>query len=114
MAVGDVQLQGESGAQYTLNFGVNAMCRLEELDAKGRTYHEVLLEMRTGRPSMRTIRQVVAAALVDPANQTVEQVGTIIEDIGGVLVVLSAFVQSDPEISALQEAKPGKGRKRAR
>lgn len=98
MAVGDVQLQGESGATYTLNFGVNAMCRLEELDPQQRTYQDVLREMQTGRPSMRTIRAVVAAGLVEPTNQTVEQVGAIIEDFGGVLVVTRAFATSHQDI----------------
>jgi hypothetical protein len=105
MAVGDVILSGNDGRSYTLNFGVNAMCRLEDLDPQKRTYREVLLEMQTGRPSMRTVRTVVAAALVEPKDQTLEQVGDVIEDIGGVLVVLGAFVKSDDAIAASIDAQ---------
>ena len=114
--IGNVDVKGGEGRVYTLNFGVNAMCRLEDLT--GRAYHEVLMEMKKGLPSMKTIRQFVQAALVAPPAESPEQAGTIIEDIGGAASVLLAFARSDAGISQafLEEQRgaprpPRKGRR---
>lgn len=101
MVLGDVQLKGSDDKVYTLNFGVNAMCRLEDQDDRGRSYQDLLDEMRTGKPSMRTVRALAAAALVEPKNATLEQVGEILEDIGGPLVLLAAWKQSDDAIAEI-------------
>lgn len=99
MPAGDVELKGAEDRTYRLNFGTNAMCRLEDLD--GRSYHEVLAELHTGKPRMKTLRAFMQAALVDPAQATADQVGTIIEDIGGAPVILAAFVKSDAALEAI-------------
>lgn len=114
-ALGNITVKGGDDRTYTLNFGVNAMCRLEELT--GRPYHEVMREMQSGLPRMATIRQFLQAGLVDPRPESAEQVGTIIEDIGGAAVVLRAFGQSDAAIAAAlaqEDAPPARrgGRKR--
>lgn len=98
--VGNVTLNGTEGRTYTLNFGVNAMCRVEELDPQQRTYEAILGELRSGKPSMRTIRLVIAAALVDPKAATLEQAGEIAQDIGGAMVVMEAMTLSTQDIES--------------
>lgn len=99
MALGDVVLKGSNDKAYTLNFGVNAMCRLEDLDPTHRTYREILKEVQSDTASMRTIRTLVSAALEAPTGLTPEQVGDLIEDFGGVLVVKIACSQSAADIA---------------
>ncbi|HEX8030272.1 MAG TPA: hypothetical protein VF491_17480 [Vicinamibacterales bacterium] len=110
MAIGDFELKGQSGATYTLNFGVNAMCRIEEKDLQQRTYNLIVAEMQTGHPSMRTVRTVMAGALVSPANQTVEQAGEIVEDIGGIAIVIAAFTQTRTSADRRRDVAPTKTR----
>ena len=91
MAIGDVVLRGEDRT-YTLNFGVNAMCRIEKLE--GRSYHAVLTDLRDPRPSMTLVRTVLRAALTNPATPTDDEAGDILDDLGGPQVVVLSFVRS--------------------
>lgn len=90
MAIGDVQFKGASGT-YTLNFGCNAMCRLEA--GTGKTYDAVMAELGADDPPMTLIRQVVQALVTEPKEPALEQAGDILDDIGGAEAVLLAFKQ---------------------
>jgi hypothetical protein len=99
MPLGNVTLKREGDRDVTLNFGVNAMCRLEGID--GRHHQEVLREMQSGQPRMTTIRSLVQAALVDPEGVSPEEAGHIIEDIGGPSVIVMAFAASLEQLEAI-------------
>jgi hypothetical protein len=113
-AVGNVTLNGTEGRTYTLNFGVNAMCRMEEIDPKQRHYEELIGELKSKKPTMSTIRLVIAAALVDPKHATLEQAGEILEDIGGALVVMDALAKSETAIESSLEREVEQQAKRPR
>jgi hypothetical protein len=95
MALGDVTVAGESRS-YTLNFGMNAMCRLEALT--GRPYHDVMQEIAKGMPSMGTLRSFVQAALVDPQPATADDAGVAGDEIG-TPALLAAFAESGGQIA---------------
>lgn len=93
---GHVTLTGLSGRVYTAHFGTNAMCRLEAI--AGRPYHEVLLELHGGMPRMETARQLVQAVLTDPATPDADTAGAVLDDLGGIPVLLLAIgTKSQPE-----------------
>jgi hypothetical protein len=92
MAIGDVEFAGTGEARYRLNFGANAMCRAEE--ATGKTFGQVMAEMNQPHPSITLVRQLMGAVLVEPEGQTPEQVGNILDDIGGAEAVVLAFKQA--------------------
>jgi len=83
-----------------MTFGVNAWCRLEDLT--GRTSVDVIDELRGEQASMRTLRQFVKATLVDPKDASLDEVGDIIDDLGGPAIIRGMFsvtpaVQAAPE-----------------
>lgn len=87
---------GASGRTYTLNFGTNSACRLES--AVNRSYESVMAEIHGPSPRSTTIRHWVLASLVDPNTDafSLDDVGDLIDDIGGTSVVLIAM-GSHPE-----------------
>lgn len=89
MALGDVRLKGEAES-YVFNFGTNAACRVEE--ATGKTYGEVIAALNVTHPSVSLIRSFLKACLVNPANASDEQVGHMIDDIGGWEMVQAAVL----------------------
>lgn len=105
MAIGDVTVKGLEGRSYTVNFGVNAMCRLEEQIGDGTPYHQMIAEIRTGVPRMTTIRRFFKAGMVDPKPESDEQAGEILEDIGGAVTVIAALMQSEQAIAS-KSAQP--------
>lgn len=82
------QVIGSSGRTYVLNFGVNAMCRLEAIT--GRPYYEVMREVMGGEPRMETARHLMQAVLTDPATPSPEEAGNVLDDIGGIAALLAA------------------------
>jgi hypothetical protein len=91
MAIGDVEFAGTHG-RYVLNFGANAMCRAEE--ATGKTFGQVIADLNQPHPSITLVRQFVGAVLVEPEGQTPEQVGNLLDDIGGAEAVILAYKQA--------------------
>lgn len=74
---------------YVLNFGTNSACRLEEALGGARTYGDVVQVLSTDvRPSVTLIREFVKAALVQPVDVSLDDVGTFIDNIGGWAMVL--------------------------
>lgn len=89
-----VELKGNTGT-YRIDFGTNAMCRIEEHFNDGRTCEEILDAILTRPKTMiREIRTLVQSFLVEPKNPTAEQTGAIIDDIGGPAVFIAALQQS--------------------
>lgn len=101
MAVGDAELKSADGQRiYRVNYGVNAMCRLEAL-VSPRSYQSVLAELNSGRPKMTTIRAYFQACLIEPKLDTAEAVGDALEDVGGAPVFLAAFAKADAAITEI-------------
>jgi hypothetical protein len=92
----NVEFTGASGTVYSFNFGTNAACRLEE--AIDRSYDDAMLELKGQSPRVSLVRQWVKAALVtpDPVTITNEQVGDLIDDIGGWTFVLVGLGSQSP------------------
>lgn len=86
----EVHVTGKSGQAYTISFGTNAWCRLE--DNTGRTAADALDELRGTNSSMRVLRQFVQAVLVVPKDPSLEQVGDIIDDLGGATWIRASFM----------------------
>lgn len=86
----EVVLSGNSGQSYTLAFGTNWLCRLEELS--GRHPYELLEALKAPDWRVTTLRQVVSAALVSMKDATLDQVGDVIDDMGGAAIVRASFV----------------------
>ncbi len=102
----NVEFTGQSGTVYTMNFGTNAACRVEE--ATTRSYDEVMYELKSTRPRVTTVRQWVKAALVTPGadSVTLDQVGDLIDDLGGWTFVLAGLDSKSPAaLSASQAIK---------
>lgn len=79
-ARGQVDLTASNGDVFTLKFGTNAICKLE--DTLNKTLGEILEDMKDeGKLSMRTIRTMVRLALVG-REATDEVVGDLIDDVG--------------------------------
>lgn len=75
---------------YRADFAAtNAKCDVEE--ATGLRYSEVLRELRRRRPKVSILRAFVRAALLDPPDATPEEVGAIIDDIGGQAAIQAAI-----------------------
>jgi hypothetical protein len=64
---------------YTICPDLNSQCRVESVT--GLTYPVILDAIRAGNRTV--LRQWLQAVLVDPADQTLDQVGEIIDDVGG-------------------------------
>lgn len=97
---------GISGTQYTIDcFGTNAICRVEEALAP-RSVDDIMAELRGPAPHVRTVREWFKASLVEPKGETLsaEQVGEIIDDVGGWTVVLVALDSQSPIARAMQFA----------
>ncbi len=85
---GRFDLKGADGAVYTLELGTNTFCRLEEMT--GTPWTESLEELQGGKARMTLLRQFVMASLAsEPAS--LEDVGRIIDDIGGIEVIAAAI-----------------------
>lgn len=80
---------------YVLNYGSNAACRLES-EMPDRSYGDVLDELRGPNPRVSTIREFVKAALVSPAGLSLDQVGDVIDEIGGWALVLVGLESQSP------------------
>ena len=79
-----ITLHGDRQA-YALECGsTNAFCRLEAVT--GQPYREVLAELRTARAKAQTVHAFLAAALIHP-EVSPDQVGPIVDDLGGLMVV---------------------------
>ena len=91
---GNVKLNGISGTVYTLSTGTNAMCRLEAIS--GRAYHETLRELQSGEPRMETARQLLQAVLIDPAAPSADVAGDVLDDIGGIALLMLAVAPVVP------------------
>lgn len=89
-----IELKGERQT-YKVDFGTNAMCRLEEGDKAGRSCAEIL-DAILSTPSVRiaTVRQLVQALLVEPLNPSLDETGAIIDDVGGPAIFILALRQS--------------------
>jgi hypothetical protein len=94
MPIGDVDIQSDEQQMYRLNFGVNAICRLEDKD--GRSYGEILEALRVDYPSMRLLRLVVWAGL--PETTTLEEAGRALDALGPVtiLAAIRGVLQTEP------------------
>lgn len=87
----DIELTGADGVVYRFNFGTNTFCRME--DATGLSYIEVLQRLRN-KPTMTFLRTLFQAALVSHQTASLEDVGVILDDVGGpafLTIVLSSF-----------------------
>lgn len=82
---------GMSGTTYVLDFGSNAICRMEE--QTGEYYGAILEQLRSPTCKAKYVRAWVWACLTDRPDLTIEQAGDILDDIGGASVVLAAFQQ---------------------
>lgn len=98
----DVTFTGASGQSYTLNFGTNAACRIEA--ATNRSYDEVMAELRGTAPKVTTIREWVRASLVAPKDVSLDDVGNIIDDLGGWTFVLVGLGSQSPTAVSANEA----------
>lgn len=83
---------------YTLNLDTNAQCRIEAATGLP-SYGAVLDAIRQGNVSV--LRTWVHEGLIDPPDQSLEQVGAIIDDVGG----MEMFTAS------ITKAKKGKRRR---
>lgn len=81
-------LKGESGTSYEFNYGTNAMCRAEKLT--GQSYNQILATMAK-EPPATFLRQFIQATLVNPSGLDPDGVGDVIDDIGGLDVVMAQF-----------------------
>lgn len=86
---------------YVLLLDTNAQCRIE--DVTGLMYPMVLDAIRRGHRTV--LRQWVRASLIDPPEQTLDQVGAIIDDVGGYEVLTAGFQQAK---QAARKARRGK------
>jgi len=88
---------GGTGKRYLLDTGVNMVCRLEELRGPGVSYSELLDELRGPKPRVSLIRDYFKAALVAPELDSIEAIGSAVDDIGGWPVLLMALASDHPE-----------------
>ncbi len=100
-----VSFTGSSGTVYQLDFGTNAKCRLEEAIGADLTFDDVVVELRSARPHVTRVRQYVKASLIEPNGETLtlEQVGDIIDDLGGFEFVLVGLDSQSPSAKASSE-----------
>jgi hypothetical protein len=105
MAMGDVEFKGEDGKTFILNFGTNAMCRLEK--ATGKTYGQVCDELRAENPPIMLARHFVQASLVEPKGLTEEQAGDVLDAIGGPAQILTAFRRASTPAPKAETAANG-------
>jgi hypothetical protein len=74
---------------YILNFGTNAACRFEEIVKDGKSWGDAIQVLSSQPfPSVTLIRQFVKASLAHPADLSMEDVGTFIDNVGGWAMVL--------------------------
>lgn len=85
---------GVSGATYTLDFGTNAECRIEE--ATTRSYDELLANLRSATPRRTWVREFMRGGLIDPVGLTLDEVGAVIDDIGGCEAILAGLGSQSP------------------
>jgi hypothetical protein len=78
-------VEGSNGKKYTLETGTNAWCRVETIT--GRRLADVLDELRGEYAPMSLLRQFMQGLIVEPNNPTLDDVGDIIDDMGGPGVV---------------------------
>lgn len=84
-----VTLQGGDRA-YQVCFDTNAWCRLEE--ATGRPYPELVRQLLSDGPLPgKLVLQFLQAGLVDPPNASMDDVGLIVDDLGGLGVVTAGL-----------------------
>lgn len=75
-----VELSDSTGQTYTLRFGTNAICAVQ--DELNLSLGEILKQFDHDKLDMRTIRTMVKCAVVEPKGVTAEQVGDFIDDVG--------------------------------
>lgn len=102
MAVGDRTIKGESRS-YLVNFGTNAACRVE--DATGKTFGAVVKAISAPDAPVKLFRQFFQCVLVDPHGSALsdEEVGTVIDDVGGWEVLQVAWAM--PETAQPEKAE---------
>lgn len=81
---------------YVFNYGSNSACRLEDELNDGRSYTEVMDELTGPKPRVKTIRAFVKAALVSHKDMTLEQVGDVIDQLGGWALILVGLDSQSP------------------
>jgi len=110
---------GHSGRDYPFSFGTNAMCRVEKLS--GAPIGVIFATLSTGEPPIVLLRQFVQGTLVLTPMPSEEEVGDIIDDLGGMstaLLLISAAMTklaapppgADPDgapVSAPEPPPPG-------
>lgn len=104
MALGDRPIKGETRT-YLVNFGTNAQCRVE--DATGKTFNEALKAISAPDSPVKAFRQFFRCVLVDPVGESVsdEEVGTIIDDVGGWEVLQAAWAWPETQQPTTEKAE---------
>jgi hypothetical protein len=92
----DVEITGESGTVYRFNFGTNACCRVETIT--GISYVEVVSQLKVAAPHVALVRQFVKGTIVQPIGLTDDQIGDLIDDMGGWGVIVSSLRKDDAEL----------------
>ncbi len=70
------------GEVFTLDFGCNMACRLEEADGQGRDYADILADA-TANPTATKMRRIVMAAMLPVDKVTLEHAGKMVDALGG-------------------------------
>lgn len=88
----EIELKGISEHTYKVDFGTNAMCRVEDaFDPTGvKSCGDILDDLIRPNVRISEIRRLVKALLINPPND-LEAVGQIIDDIGGPSVFVVAL-----------------------
>lgn len=93
---------GLTGTVYTVNFsGTNTACRLEE--ATGKSFGECMADLRGPRPSLRLIRELARAAIIEPKDLTLDEAGDFVDDVGGWAVILGTLNPESPQAELVKE-----------
>lgn len=98
------ELKGDERTYQVDLSSTNAMCRIEE--ATGLTYADAIAAI-VRNPRVTTVRKFFQGALVAPP-ETIEEVGIILDDIGGVRVI----VEAAKALTGRLPEMPTKGRRR--
>lgn len=83
-----VTLRGAEHSYEVDLSGTNVMCRIEA--ATGLAYEDALSALTAKRPRVSLLREFLRCALVTQTEVSLEEVGAILDDIGGAAVVQAA------------------------
>lgn len=70
---------------FRIGWGCNTACRMEGIEP-GKSYADILHEVAT-KPTARQVRDVIRAAIIEPAEPTIEDAGLVVDAMGGYLLL---------------------------